>query len=282
MRFIIVEGVIAAGKSALVEAIASALCAAGRDAVAVPEPVAEWEHSGLLAAFYRDPVANGLAFQLFAAATRARAVAAAARAHPGAMFVLERSAESDRLFFELLRRDLPPGAGLAYDSAAPLLTAGAFADAQMKTSNLQAEIAAAPVIFLAVPPSLAAERGAARARAAEIAPASRDPQASAVSPGSNPGSIPGGQPGAWPGGDSPAGGVSLAYLERLARAHDAMLFGRHADEFPSLALAPDACLGRRVIVIPDELARADFRTGGAARAAVGEWVVEQLKVMPGW
>jgi thymidylate kinase len=259
MRFIIVEGVIAAGKSALVEAVASALCAAGRDAVAVPEPVAEWESSGELAAFYRDPVANGLAFQLFAAATRARAVAAAARAHPGAMFVLERSAESDRLFFELLRRDLPPGAGLAYDSAAPLLTAGAFADARLKTSSLQAEIATAPVIFLAVPPTLAAERGAARARAAEIAPAT-----------------------CVPGGDSAAGGVSIAYLERLARAHDAMLFGRHADEFPSLALSPDACLGRRIIVIPDELARADFRTGGAARAAIGEWVVEQLKVMPGW
>ena len=51
-RFIVVEGVIAAGKSALVEAVAERLTQRGSPAHAVGEPVAEWEAGGLLADFY--------------------------------------------------------------------------------------------------------------------------------------------------------------------------------------------------------------------------------------
>ena len=256
-RFIIVEGVIAAGKSALVEAVAQRLTQRGIQAYAVGEPVTEWEAGGLLAEFYRDPAGAGLAFQLFAAATRARAVAAAAAAHPGAVLVLERSAASDRLFFNLLRRDLPPHAGAAYDAAAPLLTAGAFAAAGLPPADLAAW-RAAPVAYLRVAPAVAAARGAARGRPAE--------RMKRVSPTS----------------DSAAGGVSPAYLERLARAHDALLLGDDVrGEFPAevAAWAVAQSVGAPpAAVVPEWLALDDFRAG-AARTAVADWVIGALAII---
>lgn len=252
-RFIVVEGVIAAGKSALVEAVAERLTQRGIPAHAVGEPVAEWEAGGLLADFYHDPVDAGLAFQLFAAATRARAVATAAVTHPGEVLVLERSAASDRLFFDLLRRDLPPYAGAAYDAAAPLLTAGAFSIGGLPPDDIMAWHLA-PTVYLRVAPDVAARRGAARGRPAERM----------VGPDEH---------------DSAAGGVSPAYLERLARAHDALLLGDDPRaEFPAQVAAWHAARQRGsapAAVVPDRLALGDFRAGDS-RTQVADWVIDAV------
>lgn len=103
-----VEGVIAAGKTALVDALAEELRARGRTVAVAREPVDAWRASGALARFYADPARHGYAFQTYVWATRVRAICAAHEAAPDAdVYLYERTPESDRLFMALLRGTLP-------------------------------------------------------------------------------------------------------------------------------------------------------------------------------
>ena len=103
---LVVEGVIAAGKSTLVAALAQHCEAAGLRVCHVPEPVGEWEGSGALAAFYADPRGQAYQFQTFVRATRVNAICRALSGRPAGrpgldLVLLERSPATDGVFMAL-------------------------------------------------------------------------------------------------------------------------------------------------------------------------------------
>lgn len=129
-RVIFVDGNVAAGKSALIREVSSSLRAAGLRVRTVPEPVDEWEASGALAAFYRDPAGFGYSFETYSFATRAKALREALEVEPDADVIMaERSPFSDQIFAALLPlgpleramhaawRDLAPAIAPACDPA---------------------------------------------------------------------------------------------------------------------------------------------------------------------
>ena len=66
------EGIIGAGKSTVMPALASYLQSTGLQTICVPEPVDRWRD--MLQLFYSDPQRYGAVFQTYVVTTRARAV----------------------------------------------------------------------------------------------------------------------------------------------------------------------------------------------------------------
>lgn len=100
---LVVEGVIAAGKSTLVAALAEHCESRGLRVCAVAEPVAEWNSSGALPAFYADVRGQAYQFQTFVRATRVNAICRALAAQGPApdLIILERSPATDGVFMAM-------------------------------------------------------------------------------------------------------------------------------------------------------------------------------------
>lgn len=104
-RVVVVEGLIGAGKSTLLEGLARRYREDGWAVCCVPEPVGDWEASGVLEAFYRDPERYAFMFQTYVLLSHVRAIRAALASCPGAELVLlERSPASANVFWALQRR----------------------------------------------------------------------------------------------------------------------------------------------------------------------------------
>ena len=271
-RVIVVEGVIAAGKTALVEAIVGRLRAGGRPAVAVLEPVERWRETGALRRFYASPAEGAYEFQSFVYATRVIAIAEAVAAAPPEteFFVLERSPASDGVFWALLEGAAPPHAGVMY---------GAWRHAW--DLALPLDLRRAEAVY--VRPSLAQcmRRLAARAREGET-PAAADGAALLADEGDADGPADGGDadgPADAGEGAPPRGGVTLEYETRLRRAHDEFMGlplgpGFEGEAPPPVGRAPYA----RVHLIPEALADLDFREGASACDEVVAEVLRRLGV----
>lgn len=97
-QVIIVEGIIAAGKSEFCKVLGGLR---GR-VCTILEPVDEWVSSGALAAFYENPIGMAYAFQTYAYATRL--INICKKWDPKADYVIiERSPISDKIFMEVQR-----------------------------------------------------------------------------------------------------------------------------------------------------------------------------------
>lgn len=113
---VVLDGEIGAGKSEALGAVADSLRAHGRRVIVVPEPVAEWEEVGILAAFYADPAHRAYEFQTYTFVTRVQALREAccceedgadnSHLQPGDYVVMERSPMTDRFVFMELQRDV--------------------------------------------------------------------------------------------------------------------------------------------------------------------------------
>ena len=247
-KIIIVESEIGAGKSTLLPALAEGLERRGWRPVLVYEPVDEW--NGILEKFYADPARWAYAFQTFVYSTRIAAIrraVAAARAAPSVslaplVFVLERSPITDEIFMELQR--------------------GAVADVEMEMYEvwrrtfaplLPIDLARAAVLYLKPDLDTCMRRIAQRKRAGEIENAT-----SAVSTG------------------AAKTGISFEYQARLRRAHEALLQGLHAEEFPRLADRPPPYPRSAVAVLAADIAGLNFRDAGAERDAVVDHALRLL------
>lgn len=230
---VVVDGLIAAGKSTFVRALARALTREGYQARAVLEPVDLWRETGILERFYQDPARYGYAFQTFAFATRVDAICAAyANAADVDVFIFERSPATDCIFMALLE-----------DTVDPIETKMYAAWRDCFTRVLPFDLADATVLFLTPSLDRCMERLAARGRTEEVS--NKLPAAP-------------GEEGASAAGASAAGGVSRAYQQRLLRAHEALFWGLHTPEFPSLhGVSPFRA--ERVLALEPSFADMDFR-----------------------
>lgn len=109
---IYLEGPIGAGKSTLSEILANRLKADGYHTVHVPEPVDEWEESGIFKEFYEDMAGKSYEFQTTTFITRVTKIINAFKQvsqelvksdcedqDRNVVFIIERSIYSDRYFF---------------------------------------------------------------------------------------------------------------------------------------------------------------------------------------
>jgi deoxyadenosine/deoxycytidine kinase len=114
IKWVSVEGVIGAGKSSLLAALfkADAFAHLRIEVFHVKEPVACWEHSGMLTAFYKNPAAEAATFQNYAFATRIGKLSEAyfvaldyvlQNDQHRAVILTERSPETDRDVFAYLQ-----------------------------------------------------------------------------------------------------------------------------------------------------------------------------------
>jgi len=107
-KVVVVDGLIAAGKSALIsKCLAPKLREKGYVVVEVLEPVDLWKSSGLLQMFYDDPSRYGFQFQAFVFHTRVRACQNAVKEAQSQgitpdIYLLERSVFDDRMFMLML------------------------------------------------------------------------------------------------------------------------------------------------------------------------------------
>jgi len=255
---VIFEGVIAAGKTELVRALVAAINrrrdvaraagAAALSAVAVFEPVEKWERIGILKDFYGDPRRHGYSFQTYVYVTQIQEIQEAyARVDPAeiasTVFVMERSPVSDEIFMELQR-------GVVSDTEMNLYASWRRTFEPL----LPLDLAAARVYYLKPSLAVCQQRLAARNRAGEL-PAEIDP-------------------------DAPpnTGGVSLDYQARLQRAHEALLQGRHAEEFPALVARAPPYPRSSVVEIPESLANLNFRDPGAAQDTIIRSILTELGI----
>jgi hypothetical protein len=202
-------------------------------AVPVFEPVDQWLESGAFADYKKDPVKNAVKFQAYARSTRileARRVHAAVAPADRArtIFVHERCPVSDDIFMELHRGEVPNVDMLIYDSWRE-----SFAPAY------PFDLSAATVLYLDPDLEVCMQRLTARARIGEVVDAEKD-----------------------------SVGVSAEYQGRLRRAHEALLLGKHADEFPQLASREPLYPRKSVIVVPSTVANLNFRDPGPERERV--------------
>ncbi len=98
-KVIVIEGAIAAGKSTLI----SLLKKKYPEIVIVKEPVDEWESDGILQSFYQDKKVWAYKFQTIAFTTRLIEAKKQFDTHgKDAIYILERSCMTDRIFMQLL------------------------------------------------------------------------------------------------------------------------------------------------------------------------------------
>ena len=268
-KIIIVESEIGAGKSTLLPALAEGLERRGWRPVLVYEPVDEW--NGILEKFYADPARWAYAFQTFVYSTRIAAIrraVATARAAPSVslaplVFVLERSPITDEIFMELQR--------------------GAVADVEMEMYEvwrrtfaplLPIDLAKAAVLYLKPDLDTCMRRIAQRSRVGEVAK-SKDVKGDVAK--SDVANSKDANSKDAKGDDSvESSGISFEYQARLRRAHEALLQGLHADEFPRLANRPPPYPRSAVAVLAANIAGLNFRDAGAEREAVVDHALRLL------
>lgn len=103
---IVVNGLIGAGKSTLINLLGLKLTERGYRVAVVQEPVDEWKQMGALQAYGADIRGMAYKFQTLVFATRVLACNRAYERHPDVdIFILERSVQSDKLFMQMLRED---------------------------------------------------------------------------------------------------------------------------------------------------------------------------------
>ena len=107
-RVIVVDGLIAAGKSELIsKCLGPKLRELGYKVTEILEPVEIWKSSGLLQKFYEDPSRYGFQFQTFVFHTRVRSCQSAVNQNNESgitpdFYILERSVFDDRMFMLML------------------------------------------------------------------------------------------------------------------------------------------------------------------------------------
>jgi len=105
-KFIVVDGVISAGKTTLIKLLENKINSEGKYKVkAIYEPVDLWNSTGTLQYFYEDIPKNCYEFQTFTYITRIQTVINEIYNNPDAdIYILERSIWTDRyIFMELLK-----------------------------------------------------------------------------------------------------------------------------------------------------------------------------------
>lgn len=110
MRLVIIDGLIGAGKSTLIELLATKLNQQGYKAKAILEPVELWKSTGALQHFYNNIKEHSYEFQTFVYVTRVKEMLLAIQENPDIdIFILERSTFTDKyVFFEMLKKDMTP------------------------------------------------------------------------------------------------------------------------------------------------------------------------------
>jgi len=222
-RVCIVEGEIAAGKSALIKATCEELRRQGVKAVPVYEPVDLWRRVGILGAFYADPGRYAYSFQTFVYATRALRIAEVVEAEPDAdIYLLERSPVTDTVFMYAQQSVADPVEMALYSYWC-----------QAYARMLPFDLTKAKVFYLQTSLNECMNRLSDRARKEEI------------------------RRGGAPTADDAGGGVSIEYQRKLRALHEAFFLGRDAESYPEL---PESPFPREsVVVIGPELADLDWR-----------------------
>lgn len=105
-KFIVVDGLIGAGKTTLIKLLHQKFNKEGIKCVASYEPVDIWENTGALQKFYSNIKDNCYNFQTFAFVTRIKRIIEDLESNPdGEIFLLERSIFSDKyIFVEMLKK----------------------------------------------------------------------------------------------------------------------------------------------------------------------------------
>lgn len=106
--FIVIDGLISAGKTTLIRLMETRLKAAGKNVKAIFEPVEEWNRTGTLKYFYEDIPNHCYEFQTFTYITRIKTVIDEIYNNPDCdIYIMERSIFTDRyIFMELLREQV--------------------------------------------------------------------------------------------------------------------------------------------------------------------------------
>jgi deoxyadenosine/deoxycytidine kinase len=103
---LVVDGIISAGKTTLIENVVPLLEEKGLKVAVIPECVDEWEKCGILNVFYNDPQRWGYTFQTKAFRDRVTKIKEVyeKRQHEVDLFILERSPSTDRIFMRSMWR----------------------------------------------------------------------------------------------------------------------------------------------------------------------------------
>ena len=103
----VVDGIVGAGKTTLIKALSQILSREGWRITVIKEPVDKWVKSGLLQAFYEDPVRNAYMFQTVVFHDRVRECQEQHRKYREYtdVFLMERSIFTDLLFMEVMHDD---------------------------------------------------------------------------------------------------------------------------------------------------------------------------------
>ncbi len=117
-KYIVVDGLIGAGKTTLINLLTEKYNKDGKYKVCqILEPVDIWQDTGALAHFYKDIDAHAYEFQTFAFVTRIKRVLDVLEQNPDAdIYILERSIFTDRyIFVEMLKDKFGPTRMKMYD-----------------------------------------------------------------------------------------------------------------------------------------------------------------------
>ncbi len=109
-KFIVVDGLIGAGKTTLINLLVAKYTKDGLKVCACLEPVDLWRETGALAHFYKDVNTHAYEFQTFAFVTRVKSILETIESNPDAeVYIMERSIFTDRyIFVEMLKEKLGP------------------------------------------------------------------------------------------------------------------------------------------------------------------------------
>lgn len=101
---IVFDGIIAAGKTTLINKLVEQLTGKSLTVTVIPEPVDEWVKSGILERFYTDKERWGYFFQTKAFLDRVRIIREYIEKYSDTtdIFLLERSPDSDKIFMKAL------------------------------------------------------------------------------------------------------------------------------------------------------------------------------------